>query len=609
MQIRITGNTGYHLLPFAKKKLRELAQMRLSIGMPVLNKNLQVEEYKIFIETADWGEKLRISGGGEAFYILVMSGQEDVAGTMRYTGVNPKVVLLSKTGEKLFSKNIPIVGFNSLLANDYGEDMDQSWQYFLARFEHRSEVYHRVLVMRRAFPAPFPNLQSMGWAMYSAPIHINKNTLTIGLFTRFSEGPDPAPVSHLGIPTFSKNTSIVENTPPLMTSITGVGHLPIGNMPLTSKVGVIFGEGFENINEWYSGDDKGTAARVVIYYNFYEDKEGGKHFNDIEQTGVPGEYEVLATYPKSLMYVYETDGGSGDDLEHADYAQVGKNARTDDFGQGSEYLWVNPAPTMYANNEALYILVFNPNVQLFDIHSVDINTKIQYQAEYTINVAAFSGGNASQVGLIRNISPSGYTDPFFGLFSLSRRHVNEMTPSSRDRLSLMFSPTGSLQTDLFDSYISIELSSYFDTTRAEDDYSFSGAKVDYIFKEIIEDPDSGTAETFYNFLVYYYCGVSGVETGGLLLSIKLDDFGVTSINEVRVLFIAPVGTACTGITFKEINKIIFTYQDYTTESVQHIVKGTDVYDAEVEYPVYKAFGNIDKVTNNHDWSLSEVKYA
>ena len=73
MRIQILSKSGAHLLGFAKNKLRQLAQMRLNINLHVMNKTFYVDEYLVYIETADWGDKIRISGGG-FFNILFSDG-------------------------------------------------------------------------------------------------------------------------------------------------------------------------------------------------------------------------------------------------------------------------------------------------------------------------------------------------------------------------------------------------------------------------------------------------------------------------------------------------------------------------------------------------------
>lgn len=62
VKIRGIAAGGEHLLGFAKKKLWELSQMRLNLGLPVLNKILIVDDYQIFIESFSFTEdRLRIA--------------------------------------------------------------------------------------------------------------------------------------------------------------------------------------------------------------------------------------------------------------------------------------------------------------------------------------------------------------------------------------------------------------------------------------------------------------------------------------------------------------------------------------------------------------------
>jgi len=80
MRVQLLSQDAAYLVGFAKKKLRELRGIRLRCGVLVLSKTLRVGDTTIFIETADWGELIRLSGSSRWPFDIVLSDRVKLYG-------------------------------------------------------------------------------------------------------------------------------------------------------------------------------------------------------------------------------------------------------------------------------------------------------------------------------------------------------------------------------------------------------------------------------------------------------------------------------------------------------------------------------------------------
>lgn len=73
MRVQLLSPDAAHLVGFAKKKLRQLKELREKTGQAIWSKNITVGDFQIYLETANWGDKIRLSGGTCLDHILLES--------------------------------------------------------------------------------------------------------------------------------------------------------------------------------------------------------------------------------------------------------------------------------------------------------------------------------------------------------------------------------------------------------------------------------------------------------------------------------------------------------------------------------------------------------
>lgn len=75
MRVQLLSPDAAHLVGFAKKRLRQLKELRERTGQTVWSKNIAVGDFQIYLETAAWGDKIRLSGGGDGATLVFTDGQ------------------------------------------------------------------------------------------------------------------------------------------------------------------------------------------------------------------------------------------------------------------------------------------------------------------------------------------------------------------------------------------------------------------------------------------------------------------------------------------------------------------------------------------------------
>lgn len=96
MKIQLLSQDAAHLVGFAKNKLRQLRDLRVKTRQALWKKNIFVGEFTIYLETADWGDKIRISGGTDVPMIMAVRNHPNMIydyRTVQIIGESKKVGL------------------------------------------------------------------------------------------------------------------------------------------------------------------------------------------------------------------------------------------------------------------------------------------------------------------------------------------------------------------------------------------------------------------------------------------------------------------------------------------------------------------------------------
>lgn len=77
MRLQLLSPSGAHLVGFAKKKLRQLKELRGKTGRTITSKSITVGGFRVYLETGSWGDTIRIEGGEGG--VALLSGESGTA--------------------------------------------------------------------------------------------------------------------------------------------------------------------------------------------------------------------------------------------------------------------------------------------------------------------------------------------------------------------------------------------------------------------------------------------------------------------------------------------------------------------------------------------------
>ena len=119
MRVQLLSPDAAHLVGFAKKKLRQLKELREKAGQAIWTKNITVGEFEIYLETANWGDKIRLSGGRFMFYFYAQLSNPEKPPFLReveYNAVSNKAKYVEHLLYGTLEETMGLSGTNRLRA-------------------------------------------------------------------------------------------------------------------------------------------------------------------------------------------------------------------------------------------------------------------------------------------------------------------------------------------------------------------------------------------------------------------------------------------------------------------------------------------------------------